>query len=287
MRLAVRHRTTQHYDEPAEYAAQILRLTPRFHDGLEIVSWQVSPDARGRMHAFTDGFANLSHCLTVSCVHDSLDVLVEGIVLTSDTGGLVRGAVEPLAPSAYLRTTPLTAATTRLEALAVEAAEAASPDARCGRFDAGVTVATETTLTLFALMNLVHDRLEYRSGATTIATTAGEALAGAAGVCQDYAHVFVACARILGIPARYVGGYLFLDSAEAGDDACHAWAEAYDRERGWLGFDPTNKVVPGERHVRTSIGLDYDTASPVRGIRRGLGGERLHLAAQVARISER
>jgi transglutaminase-like putative cysteine protease len=142
-------------------------------------------------------------------------------------------------------------------------------------------------------MELVAERVAYRPGMTNVATTAAEAIAGGSGVCQDQAHVFIAAARLLGIPARYVGGYLCMEDnshisaiAAAGREAGHAWAEGYDPERGWVGFDPTNQVIPSLFHVRTSIGLDYESAAPVRGIRRGLGSELLQVDVKVSRVGE-
>jgi transglutaminase-like putative cysteine protease len=144
----------------------------------------------------------------------------------------------------------------------------------------------------------VAGRVEYTKGSTGVLTTAADALAGGKGVCQDHAHVFISAARALGIPARYVGGYLCMDGQSAAgmnaadpvsQQAGHAWAEAYDSERGWTAFDPANNTIAGAWHVRTSIGLDYSSAAPVRGVRRdrgGIGGaESLTVDVQVSRIS--
>ena len=270
MRLHIRHRTVYRYDAPAEYAAQILRMTPRSHDGLKVLSWGIEAGASGRIATFVDGFANLSHVLTVARRHDGLAVTVEGVVETSATDGVVRGTEEPLPPAIYLRTTPLTAANDSIHALAAEAARGID----------GVTAR------LHRLMTLVRERIAYRPGATNVATTAAEALAGGAGVCQDHAHVFIAAARCLGLPARYVGGYLCVEDSNDEQEAGHAWVEAFDPERGWLALDPANGICPGERHVRTSVGLDYSSAAPVRGVRRGRGYETLQVGVQVARLAE-
>jgi len=269
MQLHVRHDTIYRYDAPADYAAQILRLTPRPHDGMKVLSWGVAAAAGGRIASFVDGFANLSHVLTVARRHDSLSVTVEGVVETAPSDGWLRGANEPLPPAVYLRTTPLTAANDAIHALASAATRGVD----------GVPAL------LHRLMTLVRERVAYQRGATHVGTTAAEALATGAGVCQDHAHVFIAAARSLGIPARYVGGYLWLEDGEDKQDAAHAWVEAFAPERGWLGLDPANGICPGERHVRTSVGLDYASAAPVRGVRRGRGYESLQVAVQVARLA--
>ena len=272
MRLSIRHHTTYRYDRPAEYAAQLLRLTPRRYDGLEILSWRLTTTGGGRLSSFEDGFGNLSHMHTVAHLHDKVDVIVDGVVETSETGGVVAGGYETLSLAAWLRSTPLTLPSSAIEKLAAQA-EGTGSDR------------------LLRLMQLVRERVDYQPGSTEVHTTAADALAGGRGVCQDHAHVFIAAARLLGIPARYVGGYLCMedDGNVARQDAGHAWAEAFDAERGWLAFDAANCVVPGERHVRTSIGLDYASASPVRGVRRSRGGldaaESLSVNVQVSRLA--
>jgi transglutaminase-like putative cysteine protease len=133
---------------------------------------------------------------------------------------------------------------------------------------------------LVALMETVRQHLDYRSGMTQSSTTAAEALRLGAGVCQDHAHLFIAGARALGIPARYVGGYLWTGS-DGEDQASHAWAEAYLQDFGWVGFDPANRTRPNESYVRASIGLDYWSAAPVRGVRRGEGEESLAVNVRV------
>jgi transglutaminase-like putative cysteine protease len=270
VRLHIRHHTVYRYESPADYAAQILRMTPRAHDGMRVLSWAVTPDTGGRVCTFVDGYANLSHVLTVARRHDSLAVTVEGVVETVAMDGVMRGTEEPLLPVIYLRTTPLTAADDRIHALATEA----------------VTSGDRGTALLHRLMALVRERVAYRPGTTHVGTTAAEALAAGAGVCQDHAHVFIAAARALGIPARYVGGYLCLEDSDDEQEAGHAWVEAFTGANGWLGLDPANGICPGERHVRTSIGLDYASAAPVRGIRRGRGYETLQVGVQVARLAE-
>ena len=283
MRIAIRHRTTYRYDRPAEYAAQVLRLTPRPHAGLDVLAWNVSSSSGGRLSSFVDGYGNPSHVHTVIAPHDTVDVLVEGMVDTRDTGGVLEGTDEALPLAAWLRSTALTAPSADILRLAATAAASARGRALLPR-----------------LMEETSAQVAYRKGRTGTATTAAEAAAQGHGVCQDQAHVLVSAARALGIPARYVGGYLCLDgntletherlSADGQEEAGHAWAEAWDPERGWVGLDPANATMAGPRHVRTSVGLDYDTAAPVRGVRRcrrGLhGSECMTVDVQVSRLAE-
>jgi transglutaminase-like putative cysteine protease len=111
-----------------------------------------------------------------------------------------------------------------------------------------------------------------------VATAAAEAFALGSGVCQDHAHVFLACARALGVPARYVSGYLLSD-----DDAhlaSHAWAEAC-LDGKWYVFDTTNQLFQPSHHVQLAVGLDYNDAAPVRGMRQGGGTEQMSFSVQV------
>jgi transglutaminase-like putative cysteine protease len=118
-----------------------------------------------------------------------------------------------------------------------------------------------------------------------VGTSAAEALAGGAGVCQDFAHVFLSAARALGQPARYVGGYLHAGEGGQGAPASHAWAEAWVPDLGWVGFDASHGVCPTERYVRISVGLDYADAAPVRGVHRGTGEHSMQVRVQVAEVA--
>jgi transglutaminase-like putative cysteine protease len=121
---------------------------------------------------------------------------------------------------------------------------------------------------LHNLMDSVRDSIDFEVGATNAHTTAAEALRDGKGVCQDHAHVFITAARWLGIPARYVAGYMAVEDEEVAE-ASHAWAEAYVDDLGWVGFDVANRVCPDDRYIRVSVAMDARGARPVRGIRRG------------------
>ncbi len=220
-------------------------------------------ESRRGLPSFVDGFGNLAHSHTVNRPHTSAAVFVEGEVETQSTDGVVRGAAETLPPAFFLRTTPLTA-----------------PDAAIGELARAAKGKSELDR-LYALMNAVRDRLDYRPGVTDAATPAAAALVAGAGVCQDHAHLFIAASRVLGIPARYVGGYLWTGDEVHEYEASHAWAESYVEHLGWVGFDAANRICPGEAYIRTAIGLDYWSAAPVRGLRRGAASEKLAVKVSV------
>ena len=125
------------------------------------------------------------------------------------------------------------------------------------------------------------DIARYTPGVTNVSDDAATVLARGEGVCQDQAHVFIACCRAAGIPARYVSGYFY--TGDVGEIASHAWADAWlGEETGWLSIDLTHKSLAGERHCRLAVGRDYRDAAPVRGVRHGGGGEAMHVAVVVA-----
>ncbi|MEM9097659.1 MAG: transglutaminase family protein, partial [Pseudomonadota bacterium] len=137
---------------------------------------------------------------------------------------------------------------------------------------------------MHALNALVHERISYRKGVTKPETTAAEALALGSGVCQDLTHVFLTAARALGLPARYVTGYLH--QAEAEDPATHAWAEVHLNGLGWTGFDPTHETCPAAGHIRLCCGFDATDAAPIRGHVTGEITEQMDISVAIAEASQ-
>jgi transglutaminase-like putative cysteine protease len=132
---------------------------------------------------------------------------------------------------------------------------------------------------LIDMMHALNEHIAYTPGVTAVDTSAAQAFASRAGVCQDHTHAFLACARSLGVPARYVSGYLYSDSSE--HLSSHAWAEAWIDD-AWYSFDVTNQLAIPQRHLKLAVGLDYLDACPVRGMRRGGGCEQMHAKVVVS-----
>jgi Transglutaminase-like superfamily len=130
------------------------------------------------------------------------------------------------------------------------------------------------------LMCAIHERVQYVTGSTHVHTTATQAFAQNMGVCQDQAHIYLACARAMGIPARYVSGYL--NTGDLGHVASHAWVDVYTDKHEWLSLDITHNCITDGRHCRLAVGRDYDTAAPVRGTRVGGGMESLQAVVHVS-----
>jgi transglutaminase-like putative cysteine protease len=266
MRLTIRHETRYTYAEPATHAIQCLRLTPRSHDGQFVRSWRLSVGADAKLEKREDGFGNIVHTVFAEGPLDELIITAEGEVDTDDRFGIAAGTIERQPPGVFLSPTRLTMPTPEIDAFAL-----AARDRNHG----------EPLATLHDLMAAIKSTMEFQPGMTSSATTAGEAFAARTGVCQDFAHVFLAACRRLGVPGRYVAGhYLRTDGPE--QTAGHAWAEAYIDVIGWVGFDPANDTCATERHVRIAVGRDGLDAAPVRGARTGGGEETLTVAVQVA-----
>jgi transglutaminase-like putative cysteine protease len=262
MRIHIAYHTTYRYESAASGIVQALRLRPADHDGQHIRDWRVDVDIDGVMRPGVDPFGNQLDMFYADAPAAALTVAVAGEADTSDTAGVVRGAVETLPPAVYLRATELTAS----DAALVDLAEAARR--------------TAPLVSLHALMAAIHDRMTFDAAATDSATAATAALAAGRGVCQDFAHIFAAGARHLGVPARYVSGHLARPDGEQ-QNAAHAWAEAWVDELGWVAFDPANGICATDAYLRVAVGLDYLGAAPVRGARRGGGAESLSVAVDV------
>jgi transglutaminase-like putative cysteine protease len=266
MRIRIQHETVYQYEQPAAGLIQTLRLTPRNHDGQYVIDWRVEVSEDCRLTEHEDAFGNVTHTFTVDGPVGELRVLVQGEVDTQDTNGVVRNAIERFPPSLYLRETSLTTVDDAITAFAHE--------------KLGTAGADELNL-LHVLLSSIKEEIIYDTDPTHATTTAAEAFALRRGVCQDLAHIFIAAARCLKIPARYVGGYFHRADGVVNQEAGHAWAEAFVPTLGWVAFDPANCICATDAHVRVAVGLDYLGAAPVRGTRYGGGAEQLTVAVQV------
>ena len=251
MRLSISHETAYHYDDEVRASIQYLRLTPHDSERQQVLSWHL--DLPRPVRAQLDPFGNILHVLTLDDPHDAIIIGARGQVEIDETR---EAEHEPQSPLPFLRFTRLTEADDALRAFASRQCKKRKD--RTGLID---------------LMAALSQHITYTPGVTAVDTSAAQAFASGAGVCQDHTHAFLACARSLGVPARYVSGYLFTENSE--HLASHAWAEAWIDD-AWYSFDVTNQLAKPERHLKLAIGLDYLDACPVRGMRRGGGFEQMH-----------
>ena len=267
MRLHITHSTRYCYRRPATGAIQILRLTPRNHDGQYIAHWRIDVSRDCWLHQHEDAFGNITHAFTTDGPIQELAVTAEGEVETRDTEGIIRGSVERFPPGLYLRQTALTSVDENIANFAAACREQSTEEDRLAL--------------LHALLDRLNERMTYDTDPTHAGTTAIEAFALKRGVCQDLTHIFIAAARHLAIPARYVGGYFHRADGVTDQEAGHAWAEAFIPELGWVAFDAANGICGTDAHVRVAIGLDYLGAAPLRGTRYGGEGEELAVKVTV------
>ncbi|WP_373353356.1 transglutaminase domain-containing protein [Pseudoroseicyclus sp. CXY001] len=263
MRLKIEHTTRYDYDEPVSYALQQLRLTPKSHASQTILGWETEVTGGKRELFFEDSHRNRVDLISFEPGTEVIEVRCRGEVEMTETHGVIgaHGGFMPL--WMFLRTTPHTRAGNGIRHLA-----------------SGIETGGSDLDRLHALNTAIHDAIAFQPGTSNVSWTAEDALTAGTGVCQDMAHLFIAAARVLKIPARYCSGYLYMEGNDQ-QDAAHAWAEAHVEGLGWVGFDPANDQSPDMRYVRVATGLDYLEAAPVSGMRHGAGGERLTVHVEV------
>ncbi|MEM6488006.1 MAG: transglutaminase family protein [Pseudomonadota bacterium] len=262
MRLSVRHVTTYRYDPPAQGLALRLRLFAHGTVQQHVLDWRVTVDDKPVTPLLTTANGEAEALWFSRRRDEAVTIVAEGTVETIDHAGVLGKAGDRVRPGVYLRETPLTVPGDAIAELAA-AAEGETQLAR-----------------LHALSAAVAEGLDYRAGATDAETTAEQAAALGVGVCQDYAQVFIAAARSLGVPARYVIGYLH--NPEAAEYASHAWAEAHLDGLGWVGFDPLHQVCPSIDHIRLCTGLDAPDAAPIRGTMLPGSDEKMEIEVAIA-----
>lgn len=264
MRLTIDHKTQFHYDAPPSYGLLQLRVTPQFSQTQKVLSWQVELQGAREQVQFVDQHGNQVSLIEVLPDALQVEIAVAGKVETDLQDGVYGLHHGDMPTWFYRRQTKLTAPSHEIRA----ASESLL-------FSADNTIAD-----LHALSQLVRDRVAYVPGQTNVSTLASEAWMAGQGVCQDHTHIFLSIARLKGLPARYVSGYLLMDD-RADQDASHAWAEVCVDGLGWVGFDISNSISPDERYVRIAQGLDYTDAAPTTGVTLGAGRESLTVSIQV------
>ncbi|HEY2678736.1 MAG TPA: transglutaminase family protein [Steroidobacteraceae bacterium] len=261
MQLHIRHETRYRYERPVKYSVQSLHLTPRRDLSQRALAWNII--APGRRLEQIDAHGNISHLLTVEEPHREIRIIVHGIVETAEAEA--RQDDGPLSPLAYLAPTKLTQPNEELKTFAEDALrKITDPKGRAQ-----------------ALAEAVFGAVRYKSGASDVKDSAALAFESGEGVCQDHAHVYIASARAVGMPARYVSGYIY--TGDSNDAASHAWVDIWlGPELGWQSMDVTHQRPAVRTYCRLAVGRDYLDAAPVRGVRHGGGGEKMEANVLVA-----
>ena len=282
MRFDIRYRTRFSYDSAVGESHNELRACPVTDAHQRLVTYRVGIAPTTRPLSFTDYWGTRVDAFGVRLPHRVLEVVAEATVETSPRAEVVTAAdLADLGGSdfvarhhEYLQPTRHTEWDAGMRDRAAECADASGPTA--------LGVAR-------GIHDLVRSAVRYEKGATDVSTTAAEVLRGGAGVCQDFAHLAVALCRSVGLPARYVSGYLF-----SADDATaertdrpvvhvqtHAWIEVAVPDAGWVPLDPTNGREVGELHVKVGHGREYDDVCPFRGVHHGVAAVELEAAVEI------
>lgn len=264
MRLLIDHRTRYRFSTPQARVIQMLRMTPSDHDAQTVTSWRIDLGCDARLKHGHDGYGNVIGMLYVDGPVEMIDIAVHGEVLTEDRDGLVTGAREPLPVELFKRTTALT-----------------RPGDRLPNFARDVANGRDILDRLNRLNRAVHERIKRTHGQPDMTRSATESFEEDRGVTRDLAHVLIAAARALDIPARFVSGYWLTGAPNRTACTAHSWAEAHVDGLGWVGFDPCTGLCPDERYVRVAAGLDAGYATPVSGARSGGGEEDLDVDVRV------
>jgi len=284
MLLDIRHVTQYRYDEPVRESVMEVWMRPLRGATQRVSSFELEVDPRSQVFSYADAWGNAVHHFDVPHPHRRLNIVASSRIETETPAPLpkalameewdrlasdfVRGETwDFLHPHGFAQVTP---------ALTGFIARHRLDDPRA-RDPLGAVMALATT---------VHGAFDYEAGVTGADSPIDHALIEGRGVCQDFAHIMIAVCRGWGVPARYVSGYVFTDR-EAGDrsnpDATHAWVEAYLPSLRWVGVDPTNNVIAGERHVAVAVGRDYADVPPSRGVFKGEAESQLSVGVSVRR----
>lgn len=287
MQYLVRHRTVYHYTQDVSYSCHLSHLIPRSTPSQHVTSAAVAHDpVPGRRIRRQDYFGNASEWFSVEHPHRILKLTAESRVIVSpaadhasveipaweDVRALLEQAQEQAARDAvqYVFDSPLTAFTGKV----ADYAAISFPERQ--NLLVGVT----------ELMARIHADFRYDTSVTDATTPVDRVFEIRAGVCQDLAHAAIACLRSLGLAARYVSGYLLThpppgQARMLGADASHAWFSAFIPPLGWVDFDPTNNIRPGEGHVTLAWGRDYGDVAPLNGVVTGGGDHVVEVGVDV------
>ena len=291
MNYRVHHVTRYDYVEPVSIGYNRAHLTPRTCAHQECVQSALRvdpvPAVVGQKRA--DYFGNESVYFTVQTPHTALEITVESEV-----------CITPMLPPDAAATLPWEEVCSQVARdrtrTTLEAYQFCFPsrnvpplpalaDYAAPSFPPGQPLLVGTV----DLMHRIHQEFKYDPEATSVSTPLHEVLANRHGVCQDFAHLQIGCLRALGLPARYVSGYILSSSAETeqqlvGADASHAWLAVYEPNFGWIDVDPTNDMLPSSEHITLAWGRDYDEVSPLRGVILGGGRQTLTVGVKVTRL---
>ncbi len=281
MHYTIRHVTKFSYESPISESVMEARMQPRSDARQHCIRFGLSTTPASRVRMYQDPDGNMVHHFGIPGRHSRLTVTAEAFVECAAAPELP----STLGPHAWERLDAATATGEFWDMLNP------SPFARRTRLLAALSDEmtlhrqADPVLTLRQVMADLYARFEYKPKITRVDSPVDDALSTRQGVCQDFSHIMIALVRQLGIPCRYVSGYLFQPAEKPSrsiDGATHAWVEAWLLDLGWVGFDPTHNSLAGEHHIRVAVGRDYADVPPTRGVFKGLSSVRSELTVGVS-----
>ncbi len=281
MYYTIRHITRFRYSSPISESIMEVRAQPRSEGNQHCLDFQLRTSPRAVVMSYRGEFGNRVHHFDIPNPHTQLTITAESLVD-------MQPAPEPppaIAESAWSELDEITAHDDYWDTLTPSHFARPSDLLADLARELDVRRRADPLTVLRDLNHAIYRSFEYSPQTTRVDSPIDEALRLRKGVCQDYTHIMIALVRQLGIPCRYISGYLFPQgrgSERATSTAMHAWLEAYLPELGWIGFDPTNDTLADERHVRVAIGRDYADVSPTRGVFRGQADSELSVTVRLS-----
>lgn len=284
-RYRIQHISRYRYSAPVQSSAMTLCFEPREDEGQSVLGFEIETIPEVGLTQETDCFGNTKHYLILHKPHESLEIVSTATVdvtarepvpdsVGEETWEALRGWRDSVEHWVYTHESPMARPSPQLEA-----------------FMSGRGLGEPGGDPLNALKGLsttLYESFEYMPGSTSAISPIDEILRTGKGVCQDYAHVMIAIARRWGVPMRYVSGYLYVEDDTGSpipSAAGHAWVECLVPGLGWVGLDPTNNWIVGERHVRVAVGRDYRDVAPTQGILLGAGETRLEVEVRMESLT--
>lgn len=274
MLLSIHHKTELSYAEPISESVMELRMMPRSDSNQTLRSFNVAVGPTAPVFEHLDWQGNHAHHFSIVDIHDKVVIVAASTVEMHPR----KIRLEELPD-----TLPLAGLGHRFEDFLLPHGPV-QRDHRLTKFaeETGLFNEKRASMVLAAVTARLRELVAYKKGVTTSATTVQDVLDLGEGVCQDYAHVGLSLLRMLGVPARYVSGYLFRQ--ESAELETHAWLEAFVPSLGWLGLDPTHSQLANDSHVAVAIGRSYADVPPNRGVYRGGAEERINVNVQIKLI---
>ena len=277
----VTHTTLYSYAEPVSLSMHQVRLHPRGTATQQVRSTRllIDPPASAS-NTREDYYGNVTNTFTIAGAHHRLRVTAENLVTLRGrhSGRLLSPTLAETAALLRRRDTE-----TDLAAVEYQMESPLAPRRAAYARYAETSLAPERSLLdgVETLMRRIHDEFDYDVVATTVSTPVADVLDVRRGVCQDFAHLMLACLRSHDVAARYVSGYLVPGPGVVGGQASHAWVSVYCPGLGWVDFDPTNNVLPSHGHITLAWGRDYEDVTPFKGVTVGGGAHTVSVNVSV------